>query len=452
MRIFPRLGVLCTFLVASAFGCLSVAIAQQQPNMIATPFIAAESPDSKSFLSSVVSTGKRNPFLVSTNSSGVRQGTYPGVILSSQDANTSFSGLDELSFSYKGPASIEAMLEYTAPGRPMQKSFATFHPNSAAKGDFTTVVLKREQLAIPKNSSLNKVVLTPKTPAKKGHFLVDNIELNGNPVGKAMETLFFGVVGGSPTGPLASAATTGTGTASILTITNAYPQPVTFFMQLQPIAGCTAATDVQAVFPTMSYVYSGNTTLGYVVLSAISQGGTTLTSSYTGPLSANFSVGAFNQLCPTNLFKNGVNLAETTLNNSCQGANAQETLDISLVNGLNAVFRWTVGGTKFSTVTNSAGKPTPTVVYTSKFENSPNFNGNFKLAGVFPYGCTNCTNNAGVSTCPSPGFPQPPATSWNQNPRPYGACNAATFLGCNFSRNASSSGGSIQCTYQRPSN
>jgi hypothetical protein len=451
MRLFPKLGVLLSFASACTLGLIAVANAQHQANLVATPFVTAERPHSKHFLSGIVSTGKRNPYFVSTNSSNPPAGSYPGIILTSDDANSALLGLDTISFSYKGNTAIEAMVEYYSPDRSHQKTFTSIYPSAKVKGEFQKVLLNKAQLGIPEKNTVNKVVFSPASRAQKGKFLIDDIQINGNPVRKALDTIFYSTQDASPSGPLAALATSCTASTTTLTVRNWSNQPIVLYMQLQPIGGCSAATDVQAVFPAMTYVSSGNTTLGYMTLPANGTPGYSVTSSYTGPLSANFSQGFYNLLCGTNVYPQGINLAECTLNNSCQGTNAQETLDISLVNGLNAKFRWTISGGQslFNTVVDTRPVP-PIIKYVKQFENKATLGQNFNIAGVFPYGCTNCTNNAGAQACPPGGFPPPPATSWQNPPYPYGSCNPSWFIGCNLSRNASCNGGSVICTFLGP--
>lgn len=451
MKKFPKLCVLLSFACACTVGMMSLAGAGAPVNLVASPFITAEKPNSKHFLSSVVSTGKRNPFLVKTNSSNPPAGTYPGVILTSDDANSSLLGLDTISFSYKGDTAVEAMIEYYSPERSHQKAFASIQPSKAVKGEFQKVLLDKTRLGIPERNTVSKVVFSPSSHSQKGKFLIDDIQVNGNPVKKILDTVFYSAQDAAPSGPLAATATSCTASTTTLTVENWYSQPVVLYMQLQPIGGCSAVQDVQAVFPAMTYVSSGNTTLGYMTLPARGTPGYSVTSSNTSPISANFSQGSFNQLCGTNLYPQGINVAECTLNNTCQGVNAQETLDISLVNGLNSKFRWTITGgqQQFNTVVDTRPTP-PKIAYVKQFENKALFGQNFKIAGVFPYGCTNCTNNAGAEVCPPGGSPSSPATSWQNPPYPYGSCNPTWFLGCNLSRNASCNGGSVICKYLGP--
>lgn len=456
MRILPRLGVLCAGLSVSVLSVVALANAQQQPNMVAVPFIADQGALSKSYSAGVASTGKQNPIFVSRNSGDSSEGSYSGILISSENPNVTRRCIDALSFSYKGENPIETMVEFTPNGHSARRSFTTIKPN--AKNGFTNIVLSKEQLGIPKDSSWNKIVISDAGITKKNYFLVDNIQIDNNPIRKVLNSVFFDIGNGLPTGPLgafgkatAAAAPPPTLPITGLTVTNRYGFPVQLYMQLLPIAGCTAAPlDVQTVFPNMTYVGAG-TTLGVMKLTPALTKHSSITTKFAGPLSATFSVGYFNPLCPTNITPNGVNVAEVIINNSCQSVTApQETMDISLVNGLNSLFKFSVVGNSFSTVTNTSVTPN-TVVNLNSISNKSLFSQNFSVPGVYPYGCTNCTNSAGAQTCPVAGFPMPPASTFVQNPPPYGSCNPSQFIGCNMSRNANTqSGGTITLQYLGP--
>lgn len=476
MKFLPKVGILAAFSAAIALSCWSIAGAQQEgdhssSNLTATPFIAAERPDVKHFESSVVSTRQGNSFFVSSTAARAPIGTYPGILIESDDRNHSARDLRSLSFSYKSKTPFETIIEYSAPGRLFQRSIKSLPANSP-RGEFTRVFLTNEQLGIPERNTINKIVIAPADAKKKGHLLIDDMKINDDPVKKVLDTLFFAVDSTTiigPKGAIAAASCT-PGTTSVV-ITNGYSDPVVIFLTLLPIAGCSAEQDVKQIFPTMSY-FQGQTFIGTVTLQGNGNPGSTLTSSYAAPYSGNISAGSLNLLCPTNLFMTGTNLAEFTVNNSCQGPAAQETLDISCVNGVNAKWRWNAssdGQSEFITVVDTRPTP-PKIVTVKQFQNSPGLYDNTSIAGVFPFGCTNCTNNDGVSCCPPPvtagtnpmsanppncvpvgaGNPVPPSTSYSTTPAAYGSCNPTYFLGCNVSRNASCNGGTLTCTYLGP--
>jgi len=61
-------------------------------------------------------------------------------------------------------------------------------------------------------------------------------------------------------------------------------------------------------------------------------------------ISGNFAFGSPPLNCPTDQYRNGINLAEFILNNGFQGSGAQETIDISCVAGANALIAFAMSG------------------------------------------------------------------------------------------------------------
>src|SRR6476660_6876737 len=80
----------------------------------------------------------------------------------------------------------------------------------------------------------------------------------------------------------------------------------------------------------------------------------------------------------------GVNLGEFILNNAFQGAGAQETIDNSGVDGVNATIRFSMTG-------GGAWNAGPANSNITGFQNK-GLRDNTGIAGVFPWGCTNCVN------------------------------------------------------------
>ena len=153
---------------------------------------------------------------------------------------------------------------------------------------------------------------------------------------------------------------------------------------------------------------------------------------YTAPpdtcMSGNFSFGGPPQNCPDRgQFPNGMNLAEFTLNNSPQGPNAQETVDISGVYGVNASLQFQLSGG--GAWNDGGGQQNIT-----QFANQ-GLTANIGLAGVFPYGCDDCTRRTSPTvTCPGSNVP------------PFPEMCDATHI-CNVQRDATSSGGTVQVIF-----
>lgn len=112
--------------------------------------------------------------------------------------------------------------------------------------------------------------------------------------------------------------------------------------------------------------------------------------SYTSKLrfSGNLSFGTQGLNCPDSTWSTGVNLFEFNVNEP------QESIDISCIAGVNSIIGVDlIGG--------------PDWVATPSFPNvrhmqNDSMNKNTNLVGVYPYGCTNCTNTQGKQSCQSP--------------------------------------------------
>lgn len=470
MKQLSKLGVLGAAVAVCSVTLLAVANANQQVNLLASPFVAADKPHSPQFEASVVSTGNRNPFFVATNQGKPAAGTYPGILLSAEDPHLTLRGLDSLSFAYKGPAAADAIIEYKALGSATHRAFARVQSRNGAVGEsgFTKVSLTREQLGIPANSSVNKIVIAPSVRGQSGRFMVDELQVNGSPVKKAMNTLFFAVENNSPSGPLAALPGSGCAPSTTsVTVVNNYSDPVVVFCTLGVVSGC--VTDVKTIFPTMEYNSPADHTIGFTTLNPNQSLTCNLASCYSG----SFSFGSVRINCSTDKFPAGQNLAEFIVNNSFQGSFAQETIDISCVAGVNCKLRWSMDGgqNEWQTTTDTRTTPATTTVVKS-ITNNPSLYGNLNINGVFPFGCTNCGNNLGVPCCAPPAipggnpissnppgceqqgsgvsFPPPPSTNWNPNPPVYQGCNPTYAPICNVQRPASCNGGSITCSYMGP--
>lgn len=125
--------------------------------------------------------------------------------------------------------------------------------------------------------------------------------------------------------------------------------------------------------------------------------------------------------CPDTIqYPTGVNQYEFMINNAFQGANAQESINISCVHGVNCVIEVDVHSkNKFN-----AG---PTVPVVEAFRNT--LNRNDLIVGVYPYGCDTCTGSKTPLPCIK--YPQP----------------AHKNSVCQVQRNAAQSGGLIKVIY-----
>lgn len=94
--------------------------------------------------------------------------------------------------------------------------------------------------------------------------------------------------------------------------------------------------------------------------------------------------------CSGSTVPHGVNIAEFIINNGFQGANAQETVDMSCVAGANCKMKFSLSANDWST---NGG-----AINVKEFENNE-WNNNTGINGVFPYGCDDCTASVSPPSC-----------------------------------------------------
>lgn len=474
MRKLAKVSVFCAAVSLGIVGIWSLARATGQEHMLAAPFIAADSPNSPKYNASVVSTGKRNPFVVTAKESNFAGGNYSGILIKSQNPDITPRGLHSFGFSYKGSSQGEATVEYTGPGLVINRATAAFGSGrqiESARDGYRKVLLTAADLGIPSNSSIHKIVIAP-PPGGVGRMIVDDITLNGDPVKKAMHTIFYKVNSNSPTGPLAAVVAPGSCASQTTSVTlrNRTNKPIKIFFTLGVVNGC--LTDVQAIFPTMQLNTPGVTTIGFVTLNPQGQAGDSISSSNASCYSGSFSAESVRINCSTDKFPEGQSLAEFIVNNGFQAGTPQETVDISCVAGVNAIWKFSLDGgqSDWSTTTDTRTTP-PTTKVIKQMQNGDLYQ-NIGKPGVFPFGCTNCTNYLGVPCCAPPAtagsnpnsanppgceqqgsgvtFPPPPSTQWNPSPPPYAQCNPDYAPICNVQRPASCNGGTITVDYMGP--
>jgi hypothetical protein len=138
---------------------------------------------------------------------------------------------------------------------------------------------------------------------------------------------------------------------------------------------------------------------------------------YNGVVSFNFQPNN----CPTSEYPNGINQFEFILNNSFQGVNAQESINISCVHGVNCVIR-------VDAITNNPFNAGPTFTNVQSFANTMD-RSSIGIPGVYPYGCDTCTGSKNPPSCIT--LPQPK--------------QSASI--CQVQRNAIQSGGLIKIIY-----
>ena len=172
---------------------------------------------------------------------------------------------------------------------------------------------------------------------------------------------------------------------------------------VQNVSGIFGITDSGAVG---TFALAPNDTLAYTSVLA---------------LSGNLCFGGPPLNCSTMDFPYATNIFEFCLNNNF-GLNPQESVEISCIAGVNSYLVGNLIGNNWQV---TEGIDTVRV-----FRNA-NFGENSGLCGVFPTGCTNCTNQAGAPICtPALPFDKP-------NDKPI----------CIIQRPAVGSGGQVICTF-----
>jgi hypothetical protein len=115
------------------------------------------------------------------------------------------------------------------------------------------------------------------------------------------------------------------------------------------------------------------------------------TLSYTSPLalSGNLCFGGQAVNCPTTQFPYATNIFEFCLNNNF-GIAPQESVEISCIAGVNSFLIGNLKGPNWIVTTG---------IDTVRVFKNGTIGNNSGRYGVFPTGCTNCTNTAGAPTC-----------------------------------------------------
>lgn len=170
--------------------------------------------------------------------------------------------------------------------------------------------------------------------------------------------------------------------------------------------------DVQGIFgilnsgPSGSFVLGPKDTLHYISTKA---------------LSGNLCFGGQPINCPDTSFPTGTNIFEFTINNNF-GVAPQESVEISCVSGVNSYLMGIFSDVNWSATT---GYDSIQIIKNSTLGNNTN------RVGVFPTGCTNCTNTNGAPFC----VPSIKFDSVNTKPiciiqRPANLCGG--YVICNF--------------------
>ena len=424
MNRFLHLTVLAIFaLLCNATSAKSAASEVSQ--FLAVPFVASDRPDTTDFKTAVVST-PGSPFSVSMNTVPAPQGTYAGVVVTSTKSRY-LSGFQNISFLLRGPNTTKVTVHLQRRGR---SSFdylgATASQGitgeSATPGSYQLVSLNARQLGITPGSRIDRIVISPDSARADGSFLLNDIRINGVPVGKSLieNTKFYRVVNGTATGPLEQFAFAGTAVTAFtsMSLKNGTTVSQKFYISLVSPSAITDVTTINftsssgTVTPTAVGGPPNPNSLGTFTLTA----NQTISYSPTVQMCANF-------YCP-------VDPANPTNSQQCSGTvgatfaeininGGFEVVDISEVNGVNA--QWQIIPPPVSSYTctwssgsylqpNGGSPPAPNpqqYIPITSIVNNPGpypFNGDIGNPGVYPFGCDLCISRD-IPGCASITYP-----------------------------------------------
>ncbi|MBX9948815.1 MAG: hypothetical protein K2Y39_06620 [Candidatus Obscuribacterales bacterium] len=442
-------------LAISAF--IQMALAQAEISLMsAAPFIACDSPGSPSVAASTVSTAKRSPYFSATNVSSAPRGTYSGIVIT-PDAAVVPNRLTSIRFDYKGSDKTTCFVDYKPPVGTWLRSSVLLSDGKtlADKHDgFKTIQLTGQQFGIAENCLIKRITIVPPPRKEAGRFLADAIYVNDSPVRKVMNTLFYKVDAGSPTGPiefsqpkLAAGAVSGAPTgATQFLISNNTNSPQNVYITLGAgLPACAIATpDAIPWLPnkgvqpygtsgaSITWQVAGSPLQNYFVLpaktSVVSNLGSmqmlsNINISFGAPGGCGNGSGAFPQ---------GITQAEFSINTYCwtNDYSHNESADITLNTGNNAFLEMRFLGSNADLWLALQGTST----YKLNRGRIRNFclNSNFNNPGVFPFGCNLCVNPV-TSACV---YPAAPAN-----------CNASTNNYCQLNRTACFYGGTIAVVF-----
>ena len=146
---------------------------------------------------------------------------------------------------------------------------------------------------------------------------------------------------------------------------------------------------------------------------------------YTSPKGKAFNGNISFWNAPVNCPYAGTTLYEFNLNNYLTDKYAQETVDISCLAGVTSFGSIDLKGGSLNWTDNVNPQNITHIQNDSLYKNTG-------ISGVYPYGCTNCTNTDGAPVC-------------DNNPPPFATPNTENI--CNVQRFAKGSGGTVTISY-----
>lgn len=441
-----------------AMGNLALAMTGPETgSLLATPFIAADSSQTKDFSAVATSTGKSTPYFLQTKGTerGVYCGKYCGVILDN-NGQPGFPAFDTLTYSHSGSRDTRTIVSFKPPFGPFRSTMLTQDKalrQESGKDGFTRVSFSRDQFQIPPGSFIREIVIVPPSTSA-GRVRVDDVRVDQSSVKKAMATKFFDATKtGGPAGFLNFTGQAVASTYTQIQVKNKYTTPVVCWV---------SNVNAPTYFPTVTWFQVG---ANYWTLM---QPGASFTSQFDATnLGVNGRVyfGIYDprvQACTSNSF--GICPQDpTALTNPCPrpkssqpwnycgitlfefflnppATNQNESTNVSLNDGMNSLIQ--------ANYSNNGGNAWVAGAFQlTNVKNVMPLSANANIPGIYPYNCPCCfTPGAG---CNNPNvncgriYPCTQACTFPTNPPTVGSTNNA----CQGSRAAGVMGGTIIVTF-----
>jgi hypothetical protein len=344
------------------------------PELIATPFIAAH-PSKRDSFSADLATAPGTPFSIRVNEPKVEHGSYAGIEIVPA---RSFIGLNSVSFRLNGPGTTQVTVHALRAGT-SQSLYTSAAASQGMQGNadqsgYQTVSLSADQLHVGHLNAVDRIVISTDEQEKNASFSVSDIRINGRPVSKSVGngTNFVAIIGGGGSGPKGAVVVGAQGlpqSPATVSVTNSTAATQYFFLTLTPVSatnpGYPSSEEVTnlnqlATSPSgphnhrfngegLLQSYNSSSTTGFFFLLAgdsvkfVPQPGNLTFSGnvYTnGSSPPNLNDGE----CYTNGGGGpGATFAEFTVNiDPTYIAGVSDTVDISEVNGVNALYTMTL--------------------------------------------------------------------------------------------------------------
>ena len=338
---------------------------------VATPFVAATDANTTD-LSSTVVTAAGSPFSVSVNKSAIAKGEFAGIVLDPQALDQDFQNI---SFLLSGAESTQVVVHSQARGTRILRvkgvSAKEGMKSGSSSSGYRLVKLNADQFGISTGDAVDQIVISTDQSASQPSFTVKDIQVDGTSVSKSLEdgTHYFPVlngissglsavissqVGGLPTTPTNVSVTNSTSNQQqyfyinllLPSATSGYPADE----EIQSLSDISTAASGPNVTTGEGQITQFDSTHGYFFLNPSDTVTFTTSPNSSGQYLA-FSAQIFtngtstnNSQCITDVTQGvgvGATFAEFTINADISYINP-DTVDISEVNGVNALYQITL--------------------------------------------------------------------------------------------------------------